>query len=173
MHLNVEIKARCHHAAAMREWLLTNGADFKGTDNQTDTYFLVKDGRLKLRQGNIENSLIHYTRTNQAGPKDSHVTMTKVAEGNELKQVLGKALGVLVEVVKQREIYFIDNVKFHLDEVPNLGDFVEIEAIDTNGTISKSQLLEQCQFYMSALKIEEADLLEVSYSDLLLEKANL
>lgn len=173
MHLNVEIKARCHNAPQMREWLLAHGADFKGTDNQTDTYFLVKDGRLKLRQGNIENSLIHYTRTNQAGPKDSHVTMTKVTEGKELKQVLSKALGVLVEVVKQREIYFIDNVKFHLDEVPDLGSFAEIEAIDKDGSIGKAKLLEQCQHYMSALKIDEADLLEVSYSDLLLEKQGL
>jgi adenylate cyclase class 2 len=173
MHLNVEIKARCNNASQMRGWLLANGADFKGTDNQTDTYFLVKDGRLKLREGNIEKSLIHYTRPNQAGPKDSHVIMTKVTEGKELKQVLSKALGVLVEVVKQREIYFIDNVKFHLDEVPGLGSFAEIEAIDKDGSIGKAKLLEQCQYYMSALKMEEVDLLEVSYSDLLLEKQGL
>ena len=31
---------------------------------------------------------------------------------------------------KKREIYFIHNVKFHIDNVKNLGTFIEIEAID-------------------------------------------
>ncbi len=38
----------------MRNYLLTHGADYKGTDRQTDTYFNVPNGRLKLREGNIE-----------------------------------------------------------------------------------------------------------------------
>lgn len=170
MHLNVEIKAQCHHAGKMRDWLMANKADYNGTDHQTDTYFLVPEGRLKLRQGNIENSLIHYVRNNQAGPKDSHVTMTKVENGTGLHEVLSKALGVLVEVKKSREIYFIENVKFHLDEVPGLGYFVEIEAIDMDGSLGQEYLLRQCEFYMEALGIAESDLQDFSYSDLLLEK---
>ena len=169
MHLNVEIKARSKDSDFARQWLIANGANFKGTDHQTDTYFKVADGRLKLRQGNIENSLIHYKRSNHAGPKDSQVTMTSVANGKELKSVLEKACGILVEVVKQREIYFIDNVKFHLDNVPGLGSFVEIEAIDTTGEISKETLLEQCEDYMEKLSIQKEDLVSLSYSDMLLQ----
>jgi len=170
MHLNVEIKAKCVDRAAVRLWLLNHGADFRGTDGQTDTYFKIADGRLKLRQGNIENSLIHYQRPNQSGPKDSQVTMCHISEGAELKSVLEKALGVLVEVKKQREIYFIDNVKFHLDEVPGLGSFVEIEAIDSDGSIGKEKLLAQCEHYLQALGIQQEDLLHNSYSDMLLER---
>ncbi len=40
---------------------------------------------------------------------------------SSLKKILAKALGILVVVDKQREIYFIDNVKFHLDTVKELG----------------------------------------------------
>lgn len=170
MHLNVEIKAVCKDADAVRNWLLSRGADFKGTDHQTDTYFKVSNGRLKLRQGNIENSLIHYNRNNQAGPKDSQITMTAVDNGPLLKAVLEKACGVLVEVVKQREIYFIGNVKFHVDTVPALGSFVEIEAIDTNGDVGKEKLLEQCSYYMQQLHIAEESLLSKSYSDMLMER---
>ncbi|MBL7709922.1 MAG: hypothetical protein JNJ86_12680, partial [Chitinophagaceae bacterium] len=65
--LNVEIKARCADASFIRNYLLNQGAEFKGTDLQTDTYFNVTNGRLKLREGNIENALIWYERTNQAG----------------------------------------------------------------------------------------------------------
>ena len=170
MHLNVEIKARSNNADFARQWLISNGADFKGTDHQTDTYFKVQEGRLKLRQGNIENSLIHYKRNNQTGPKDSQVTMAQVPNGKELKAVLEKALGLLVSVAKEREIYFIDNVKFHVDTVPGLGNFLEIEAIDSDGSIGKEKLLEQCEYYMKQLTIHKEDLVSSSYSDLLLNQ---
>ena len=41
---------------------------------------------------------------------------------------------------KRREIYFIDNVKFHLDEVRGHGCFVEIEAVDVDESIGAEQL---------------------------------
>ena len=81
-----------------------------------------------------------------------------------------KSLGVLVIVDKQREIYFIDNVKFHLDTVKSLGTFVEIEALDQEGTIGKEQLLAQCHYYINLFAILPDDLVAVSYSDLLLAK---
>jgi len=40
---------------------------FQGLDHQIDTYFNVQKGRLKLREGNIENSLINYDRKNVSG----------------------------------------------------------------------------------------------------------
>ena len=48
-YLNVEIKARCTNPAFIRDYLLSNNAEFRGTDEQTDTYFHVPHGRLKLR----------------------------------------------------------------------------------------------------------------------------
>ena len=75
-------------------------------------------------------------------------------------------------VDKVREIYFIGNVKFHLDVVESLGTFVEIEAIDSDGTIGREQLLKQCRTYLSLLEIRESDLISVSYGDLLLAQAN-
>jgi len=87
-----------------------------------------------------------------------------------LKEILTKALGILVVVDKKREIYFIDNVKFHIDIVENLGTFVEIEAIDNDGDIGKEKLLEQCQLYLDMFNIPQKDLISVSYSDLLLGK---
>jgi len=169
MHLNVEIKAKCADTKFVREILLENGGEYKGTDEQEDTYFNVPDGRLKLRIGPIENSLIFYKRTNKEGPKTSEVTMADaMADGNNLKQVLAKALGIKVIVAKSREIYFIDNVKFHIDEVPGLGNFVEIEAIDKDGNIGQTKLDEQCRHYIELLGIKDVDLISVSYSDMLL-----
>ncbi len=168
--LNVEIKARCNDPENIRRYLLTNNADFKGKDEQSDTYFNVPNGRLKLREGNIENNLIFYERTNQSGPKNSHFNLVKVEDVKGLKEVLTKSNGVKVIVKKTREIYYINNVKFHIDEVPGLGSFVEIEAGNVFVDLSQNELKQQCDFYMQELKIKPEDLLEVSYSDMLMSK---
>jgi adenylate cyclase, class 2 len=86
-----------------------------------------------------------------------------------LKELLTRALGILVTVDKQREIYFIDNVKFHLDTVKDLGEFVEIEAIG-NDILDKHGLMEQCKFYLNLFGILKEDLIPYSYSDMLIQK---
>ncbi len=164
---NVEIKARCRNQNHIREVLSQHGADYKGTDHQIDTYFRVNNGRLKLREGTIENSLIYYQRPNSASPKQSNINLAKLQKTEALKDVLTAALPVWVTVDKQREIYFIDNVKFHIDEVQQLGSFVEIEAIDENNSINAEKLHEQCNRYMQLFDISEQDLIAESYSDLL------
>ncbi len=170
MHLNVEIKAYCHDVEKVREILKQQGAEYKGLDHQVDTYFRVPQGRLKLREGNIENALIFYERSDQEGPKDSTVALYSSQPGSNLKAVLMGACGVLVVVDKQRHIYFIDNVKFHVDEVRDLGSFCEIEAIDKIGDIGRNTLLKQCEQYMGLLGIQKSDLISCSYSDLLLQQ---
>lgn len=170
-YINIEIKARTKRQEFIREYLRKAGADFKGADLQTDTYFVVPSGRLKLRQGAIENNLIWYERPNQASVKQSDFLLTPVADVEGLKSILQKALGVKITVVKKREIYYIGNVKFHIDELEGLGHFVEIEAGNKIADLPVEKLQEQCRFYMEELGIMEEDLLANSYSDMLLEKA--
>lgn len=165
----VEIKARTTRTAKQRALLKAKNADFKGVDHQIDHYFNVPSGRLKLRSGNIEHSLIFYQRSNQAGPKDSSVALTRITSqelADSFANTLNQALGTWVKVDKQREIYFIDNVKFHLDEVVGLGHFIEIEAIGDSAE-ERESLLAQCEAYMAYLGVQTEELVEDSYSDLL------
>lgn len=166
----IEIKAKCKYPEIIEAILLKNKAQYVGLDHQIDTYFDVSNGRLKLRQGNIECHLIFYNRANQAGPKQSNVMLYKPQDATVLKDILIAANGVKVVVDKRRKIFFIDNVKFHIDEVEGLGSFMEIEAIDSNGTIGTDKLHEQCSFYMNLLNVQHEDLVTNSYSDMLLEK---
>ena len=169
VHHNIEIKARCNDASFIRQLLLNQNALFKGVDEQTDTYFHVNNGRLKLRQGTIENSLIFYKRENIAGPKMSQVNLFQVDHGSDLlKEILTNANGIKVVVKKKREIYYIKNVKFHIDEVPGLGSFVEIEAGNILADLPREELKAQCDFYLKEFKISPEDLVDVSYSDMLL-----
>lgn len=168
-YLNVEIKARCSDPTKIRNYLLNNGADRKGTDLQTDTYFNVSDGRLKLREGNIENNLIFYKRSDQPGPKGSHFHLVKIEDAEGLKGVLEKSFGIKMIVKKRREIYYIDNVKFHIDDVPGLGSFVEIEAGNILANKTEEELSGQCNFYLNEFGIKEEDLVAESYSDMMMK----
>ncbi len=56
--LNFEFKAKTEDLDDLEKKLLILNPTFIGEDNQTDTYFNVTQGRLKLREGNIENALI-------------------------------------------------------------------------------------------------------------------
>lgn len=171
-YINIEIKARCADPGAVRAWLTRQQGEFIGTDYQTDTYFNVPNGRLKLREGNIENNLIFYSRPDQAGPKQSAFRLVKVEDAAGLKAALTAANGIKVIVEKKRDIWFIGNVKFHIDEVMGLGAFMEIEAGNkTAPELDATALKLQCDGFMRALNIRENDLLEVSYSDLLLMKS--
>lgn len=169
-HVNVEVKAACADPERMRRVLRRRGVDFRGTDHQVDTYFRVPRGRLKLREGNIENHLIWYARRDEPGPKRADVLLLATRPGSAIKEILARVLGVRVVVDKRREIYFIDNVKFHVDAVEGLGSFVEIEAQTVAGERSERELLAQCRRYIDLLGIEPGDLVDVSYSDLLLER---
>ena len=51
-----------------------------------------------------------------------------------------------------------------------LGSFVEIEAIDRDGTIGEAVLQRQCAEWMARFGICHEDLIEESYSDMLLRR---
>jgi len=165
--INLEIKARCPDPERVRSVLRSKNARFAGTDHQIDTYFRVHEGRLKLREGNIENALVYYQRPNQDGPKTSDVLLHKVEPNSALKDILTKSLGVLAVVDKQREIYYVDNVKIHIDAVQGLGNFVEIEAAGDELS-NRERLRRQCEDFMRLFGVAPSDLLTHSYSDMIL-----
>ena len=138
--------------------------------DRIDTYFKVDSGRLKLRQGSVETNLIYYNRPNTKSPKKSSVLLYKPNEALDLKKILVAVHPTLCVVDKVREIYFIENVKFHLDTVLGLGTFMEIEAIDETNEMEYGIILKQCKNYMSQLNIVEEDLISVSYSDLVMQQ---
>lgn len=169
MQFNVELKARHSDKDAVRAVLKSRGARFMGLDRQIDTYFRVPMGRLKYRESKVDgNCLVYYDRENIAGPKESKLIKIDNPP-SDVKAMLETSLGVLVVVDKEREIYFIDNVRFHIDAVPGLGDFVEIEAISSDGSsASKEKLLAQVNEYMGLFGIRKENLIECSYSDMVL-----
>jgi predicted adenylyl cyclase CyaB len=165
--INIEIKARSDRNDHIRDLLRARNAEFRGEDHQVDTYFKSASGRLKLREGRIENNLIYYERPDHTDLKTSRCILFKTEPGSSLKKILEKSMGVIAIVDKIREIYFLDNVKIHLDHVSGLGTFVEIEAQSEEGDLGEDYLQEQCSALMKDFGIRRSDLLSHSYSDMI------
>ena len=67
---NIEIKARYPDLDRGKKLAKAAGASYEGVLRQVDTYFIVANGRLKLREINGERSeLIYYERAACVGPK--------------------------------------------------------------------------------------------------------
>lgn len=167
--INIEIKSAIKNPSLIISLLKKKKALFVGEDKQTDTYFIVDSGRLKLREGNIENALIYYSRPESKKLKRSDVKIQELTNDSRgIKSILERTHGVLAVVEKTRKIFFIDNVKFHIDFIIGLGDFVEIEASDSNGRYSELDLNNQCEFYIKYLCLDKNDFIDKSYSDLVI-----
>jgi len=153
--VNVEFKARIRNIDAVRSRLRTLQPRELGLDHQRDIYFGVPEGRLKLRDGGIEQSLIFYRRADQATTRESHVVYASVDNPGELRRVLEAALPVLGIVEKEREIYYVGDTKIHLDRVEDHGFFLEVEAPDAA----------EARRFLDFFAVQPTDLEGRSYAD--------
>ncbi|XP_025032243.1 uncharacterized protein LOC103067663 isoform X1 [Python bivittatus] len=128
MPANVEIKARVQDLAQ----LISRVEQLSGSPAQvllqTDTFFPVPRGRLKLRDlRDGRGQLVFYDRPNSRGPKLSHFTISPTDDPRGLAAVLSQALGEQGVVKKERHLYMVGQTRVHVDHVEGLGDFVELE----------------------------------------------
>jgi len=167
MARNVEIKARIPDLAALRKRVVEVSVSGSELLVQRDTFYTVLKGRLKLREfgdGNAE--LIYYERPDKIGPKTSKYTRTQVADAASMRELLGQILETKAVVSKRREVFLADRTRIHLDEVDNLGTFMELEVVLTENEMDSDG--ERVAFVlMERLGVRQEDLIEQAYVDLL------
>lgn len=167
MGTNIENKARIHNIARQHELAAGIADRPPQVLEQTDTFFCVPHGRLKLREfADGKGELIHYQRADEIGPKPSSYRIIPIANPQAHREVLSAALGVRGVVRKHRTVYMIGQTRVHLDQVAGLGTFVELEVV-----LSPGQSLDEAKGIankiMHQLEIDEQDLIEEAYVDLL------
>lgn len=169
---NIEIKAKCPNIKYARLKAQKYKSDYLGHLHQVDTYYQTKVGRLKLREINgVKAQLIPYFKDYSKGPMKSCYELMPVEDSENLKKILDHILGTVAIVDKKREVFLIDNVRIHLDEVKNLGTFIEFEAVyQETSTEAKELEVKKVKNLMNLFEIQESDLLDRSYIDYLLEK---
>jgi len=163
---NVEIKARCADLSAMARAVAAAGAVHESDLAQCDTYFEVRRGRLKLRQQDgSADALIFYRRADHAAPKVSRYELIPIAPDQRIGTILEQALGLKTRVRKRRQLWRLDNIRIHLDEVERLGSFIEFEVEILPGR-DPAGCRVQAEALLMRLGIAQTDLLAGSYSDL-------
>lgn len=172
---NLEIKARYPDHDAARRHAERCGALLREILWQTDTYFRVPAGRLKLREIRRETpdgrrtahaELIHYERADTPDMKASDYRLAAQPDARETKALLAGALGVRSVVVNRRELWWIEGTRIHLDEVEGLGRFLEFEVMVREGETEPERAAVLAELRRQ-FEIAEESLLAGSYSDLL------
>jgi len=178
---NLEIK--CHypnHRLAARLSVQEIPAEYRGRLVQTDTYFDIHPGRLKLRQNALHppdgqrlpetwDELIAYRRPNRRSPKSSIFQLWPVPDGSNALKFFTDSFGIKVRVSKSRRLYIADNLRIHVDSVVGLGRFLEFE-LAVNAAHPLSSCRKKMQRLLALFQIPPEHLVRYSYSDLLLAK---
>ncbi len=166
-HTLVELKAKVDSLEPIRRKLEALKAKHVGTFQQTDIYFDVPKGRLKLRQTDSEKAqLIYYERDNVSKPKRSDIFIMEIPESKAFTALLKKILKVKVTVEKTREIYWFEKTQVHLDTVDSLGCYVEFERKTPNAPKEIEGNTRRLEKLMETLEIDTESLEKLSYSDL-------
>lgn len=167
MSENIEFKARVADYEKMKSAMQRITEALPSLLEQKDVYYNVKKGRAKLRTINAgRHELIIYRRNDIAGPKSSKYIRIKVKHYKLVDRIMSGLFGVRGVIRKQRTLFLKSNVRFHLDRVEELGDFMEIEYI-VAPLEDKEKARTQVDQLLRALHIREDMLVTHSYIDLL------
>jgi predicted adenylyl cyclase CyaB len=167
MARNVEIKARVVDLPRLRDRVAALAASPPQALEQTDTFFPVPGGRLKLRRGGDgTGELILYQRPDHRGPKVSAYFRMECRDPVDLGSILSRCLGALGVVEKRREVFLVGRARIHLDEVRGLGAFLEIEVMLAEGEPAAHGERE-ARALLAVLEVPDAALEARAYIDLL------
>ena len=167
---NIEIKARIESVEALAERVAAIANEGPIEIPQDDTFFACERGRMKLRAlSATEGQLIFYQRPNQKGPKESAYILYSTVSPDSLREVLSLAYGQAGCVRKHRTLYLVGRTCVHLDRVENLGDFLELEIVLSEGERAEPGV-EEAQGLMALLGISSTQWIDAAYVDLLAQQ---
>jgi predicted adenylyl cyclase CyaB len=167
MARNIEIKARIANTAELTRKLAAIADSGPAEIVQDDTFFNCSAGRLKLRAfPDGRGELILYRRADCEGPKESFYLISPTTSPCSLREILSLALGEAGRVAKRRTLFLIGRTRVHLDLVKDLGEFLELEVVLSDGEPPEAGIAE-VRALMERLGIDSSQLIEGAYVDLL------
>lgn len=156
MGIEIEVKFRLADPAAIREKVLSAGAEAIGAVLEENTYFDTSDARLRqsdcgLRirtvrplDGGSGRSTLTYKGPRRAGElkirTEEETAIDSPAAAREILSALGYKATVSFQ--KRRESFRLGAARIELDELPGLGFFMEIEADDEKTVQAARKILD-------------------------------
>jgi len=168
MAQNLELKIKLDSPEKVESILKKNDVQLSEILHQKDIYYSVEKGLLKLRVEENGNSLIKYLRDESGSDRWSNYEIIQLTNG-DAEKFLSDIFTVEITVKKTRKLYWLLNTRIHIDEVENLGNFLELETI-----VDKDQEDAKDRFekVVELLNLDLDNQIKCSYRDILLEKKN-
>jgi len=170
MKKNLEIKVALEDFSGILRNIASLGVNEAGILYQVDKYFLIGKKRLKLRDVNGESQLIYYSRPDTQEPKLSqyYVFTFTNKQGIVIEKILSMLFTVRAIVSKKRILYLYKHTRIHLDEVENLGNFLELETVFDRKD-PQYDFYHEHNIVINTLGLPRYKKIKSSYSDLILE----
>jgi adenylate cyclase, class 2 len=136
------------------------------TSHYIDTYFETAKGTLKLREARRQTILINYENKRINSRKSDDIIVYNHRFSNALKNILMFQFGIDKVITMKRKIYNFENVQLQLDVVQDLGDFIQVEILNAEGTFTELQLANQYEFFWEFFEIHPKQQVYKSYYEL-------
>jgi predicted adenylyl cyclase CyaB len=175
---NLELKIRCapEDLVEIRQRLESLVCTPVQRLHQVDTYFRVERGRLKVRELRSESDpatveraeLIAYARpSDDAGSRWSSYQVIPVSAhvAADLLSGLLMTHEQMARVEKVRHVALLGQTRIHIDDVADLGAFVELETVISSQ--SDADATAEHQQVIAALQLDRFPAIAGSYSDLI------
>ena len=166
MAVNLELKAKVEEHHGIKLILQKIRANFKELLDQTDIYYKVDSGLLKLRIENGKYSLIRYNRDELNPDRWSNYYLVHL-QGEETQELLDSLFQIETKVHKKRELYLFKDTRIHLDSVTDLGTYIELETVVNKSTQDAKKLFDEI---VELLNLDLDNQIRSSYRDLMLTK---
>ncbi|MBU1101581.1 MAG: CYTH domain-containing protein [Bacteroidetes bacterium] len=162
MPCNLELKSKVENFDSIIKALNALGAKEEMVLNQCDVYYDYPDFKLKLRIQNGKNHLIKYLRDESGPDRWSNYDILHL-EGSDPRSYLADFLKESIVVEKVRILYIYKNTRIHLDDVKELGLFIELETIMDKGEADAQQ---RFNFLVNELKLDLNNQIKMGYKEL-------
>ncbi|MBR9703168.1 class IV adenylate cyclase [Candidatus Woesearchaeota archaeon] len=159
--MEIEVKARCDDTALVKKKLAELGAIKKGEKRQVDEYYNHPSRDTRKTKEYIR---VRYTPGKEGCVLAYHINLSdgvnkeyevKIDDLETLKQILdGFGFPLLGTIDKNREVFKLGELTITVDDVKNIGTFVEVEADGEEDEIDEKKVL--CKEILKKLDLKEA-----------------
>jgi len=174
--IEIEVKASVDDPKQMERAIIELGATPIGIETQTDTYynapyrdFGVTDEALRIRVQDGKSILTY------KGPKMDSVSKTRKEVETEINDIVGmgqilSSLGFfpVATVSKKRKNFRIGDFTISLDEVRNLGNFLEVER-SVKDPRNHQEKVESIFKFIAKLGLKRESTIRKSYLEMILD----
>ena len=178
--IEVETKLKINNIKRMIERIRGLKGEYKGEKTELDLYFDHPDIRI-FRSGSalrVRNAN-GVCRLTYKGPKKDDETTSReeieigIESASEMRKILAE-LGfyVLCEVKKQRKTYLLGDLIVTLDDVEDLGEFIEVEGKASNDA-EYMKKKKEIFMLLNDLKLSSEVISKKSYLEMILDEKRL